>query len=137
MSNHKSEVLDRDAPKVLATPPASPAVAHNHFLFKLSFETDPSDVYHDITDKISGMVVIDARTPETYARGHVPGAVNMPHRTIDSTTTASLPRDKVFVPNCVGVFGNVYIKVQGKLTARGYNMNEVREGIEGGRKEGY
>ncbi len=137
MSNHKSEVLDRDASKVLATAPASPAVAHNHFLSKLSFETDPSDVYHDITDKISEMVVIDARTPETYARGHVPGAVNMPHRTIDSTTTASLPRDKVFVTYCDGVFCNASTKAAAKLTALGFKVKEMLDGMEGWRKEGY
>src|SRR5260370_31011993 len=104
MSNRKSEVLDRDASNVLATSPVDPVVAHNHFLSKLSFETDPSDVYHDITDKISGIVVIDARTPETYGRGHVPGAINMPHRTIDSTTTASLPRYKMLMTYCDGGF---------------------------------
>jgi len=137
MSNRKSEVLNRDASKVLATSPADPAVAHKHFLSKLSFETDPSDVYHDITDKISGIIVIDARTPETYARGHVPGAVNMPHRTIDSTTTASLPRDKVLVTYCDGVFCNASTKAAAKLTALGFKVKEMLDGMEGWRKEGY
>ena len=137
MSTHKSETLDRDASKVLATSPADPAVAHNHFLSKLSFETDPSDVYHDITDKISGIVVIDARTPETYARGHVPGAINMPHRTIDQTTTASLPRDKVLVTYCDGVFCNASTKAATKLTALGFKVKEMIDGMNGWRKEGY
>ena len=29
------------------------------------------------------VVVIDVRSPEEYAAGHVPGAINMPHNTLD------------------------------------------------------
>jgi rhodanese-related sulfurtransferase len=137
MSNHNSEAFNQGASKVLATSPADPAVAHNHFLSKLSFESDPSDVYHDITGEISEIVVIDARTPETYARGHVPGAINMPHRTIDSTTTASIPRDKVLVTYCDGVFCNASTKAAAKLTALGFKVKEMLDGMEGWRKEGY
>ena len=137
MSNRKSGAVDRDASKVLATSPADPAVAHSHFLSKLSFETDPSDVYHDIIGNISGIVVIDARTPETYAPGHVPGSINMPHRIIDPTTTASLPKDKVLVTYCDGVFCNASTKAAAKLTALGFKVKEMLDGMEGWRKEGY
>ena len=137
MFNRKNETLNQAPSRVLATSPEDPAVAHNHFLSKLSFETDPSDVYHDMTNKISGIVVIDARTPEAYARGHVPGAINMPHRTIDPTTTASLPRDKVLVTYCDGVFCNASTKAAAKLTALGFKVKEMLDGMEGWRKEGY
>jgi rhodanese-related sulfurtransferase len=137
MSNHKNESLYQNSSKVLATSPADPGAAHDHFLSKFSYETDPSDVYHDITSKVSGIVVVDARTPETYARGHVPGAINMPHRTIDSSTTASLPRDKVFVTYCDGVFCNASTKAAAKLTGLGFKVKEMLDGMEGWRKEGY
>jgi rhodanese-related sulfurtransferase len=137
VSNRKNETFNQGPSKVLATSPADPAVAQNHFLSKLSFETDPSDVYHDVTGKISGIVVIDARTPETYTRGHVPGAINIPHRTIDSTTTASLPRDKVLVTYCDGVFCTASTKAAAKLTALGFKVKEMLDGMEGWRKEGY
>jgi rhodanese-related sulfurtransferase len=137
MSDRKNESQYQNASKVLITSPADPAVAHNHFLSRLSFETDPSDVYHDITNKVSGIVVVDARTPETYARGHVPGAINLPHRTIDSTTAASLPRDKLLVTYCDGVFCNASTKAAAKLTALGFKVKEMLDGMEGWRKEGY
>ena len=91
MSDPKSESLIHRASKVLENSPADPSSANDHFRSKLSFETDPSDVYRDITNKISGIIVLDARTPESYSRGHVPGVINMPHRTIDSTIAGSLP----------------------------------------------
>ena len=57
--------------KVLETVPTNSKIAVEHFRSKVSFETDPSDVYADLVNKISGILVIDARTPETYAKGHV------------------------------------------------------------------
>ncbi len=102
MSDRKNEPYRTS--RVLENSPADPSAANNYFRSKLSFETDPSDVYHDIMNKVPGILVVDARTPETYARGHVPGSINMPHRTIDSSTAASLPRDKVMVTYCDGIF---------------------------------
>jgi rhodanese-related sulfurtransferase len=137
MSDRNNQSLNQITPKVLAISPADPDVAYNDFLSRLSFETDPSDVYHDITNKVSGIVVVDARTPETYARGHVPGAINLPHRTFDSSTTASLPRDKVIVTYCDGVFCNASTRAAAKLAALGFKVKEMLDGMEGWRKEGY
>jgi rhodanese-related sulfurtransferase len=137
VSEHNNESITPGVSSVLANPPAESLAANNHFRSKLSFETDPSDVYHDIANKVSGIVVVDARTPETYARGHVPGAINLPHRTIDSSTTASLPRDKVFVTYCDGVFCNASTKAAAKLTSLGFKVKEMIDGMEGWRKEGY
>src|SRR5438094_7754455 len=106
MSDRKNELIIGRTSKVLENSPADPSAANNYFRNKLSLETDPSDVYHDITNKISGIVVLDARTPDTYATGHVPGSINLPHRTIDSSTTGSLPRAKVIATYCDGVFCN-------------------------------
>jgi rhodanese-related sulfurtransferase len=137
MSERKNGSPYQNASKVLTTSPADPEVAHKHFLSRLSFETDPSDVYHDLTNKISGILVVDARTPEAYTRGHVPGANNLPHTTIDSSTTASLPRDKVYVTYCDGVFCNASTKAAAKLTALGFKVKEMLDGMDGWRKEGY
>jgi rhodanese-related sulfurtransferase len=137
MSNRKNESLTQEVSKVLENSPADPSAANNHFRSKLAFETDPSDVYHDITNKVSGIVVVDARAPDAYARGHVPGAINLPHRTIDSSTTASLPRDKVIVTYCDEVFCNASTKAAAKLTALGFKVKEMLDGMEGWRKEGY
>ena len=137
MSKRKNDSLIQEASRVLENSPADPSIANNHFRSKLSFETDPSDVYHDTTNKVSGVVVVDARTPDAYARGHVPGAINMPHRAIDSFTTASLPRDKVYVTYCDGVFCNASTKAAAKLTALGFKVKEMLDGMEGWSKEGY
>ena len=137
MSEQENEQAIHVTSKVLDTQPADPLAANNHFRSKLSFETDPSDVYHDITTKISGIIVIDARTSEAYTHGHVPGAINLPHQIIDSTTTGSLPRDKVLVTYCDGIFCNASTKAAAKLTALGFKVKEMLDGMEGWRKEGF
>jgi rhodanese-related sulfurtransferase len=137
MSDQKNKSSSHQASQVLEIPPANPSAGNDYFRSRLSFETDPSDVYHDLKTNVSAIVVVDARTPETYARGHVPGAINLPHRTIDSDTVASLPRDRVIVTYCDGIFCNASTKAAAKLTALGFKVKEMLDGMEGWRKEGY
>jgi rhodanese-related sulfurtransferase len=127
------------APKsrVLDIPVADAKTGQNHFQSRLAFETDPSDVYTDLMNKFSGILVIDARTPEAYAKGHVPGAINLPHRKIDSSTTSLLPKDKVLVTYCDGVFCNASTKAAAKLTALGFRVKEMLDGMHGWKTEGY
>src|SRR6266581_5116018 len=123
--------------KVLETPASDAKTAENHFLSRLSFETDPSDVYIDLTNKVTTILVVDARTPEAYARGHVLGAINLPYHRIDSSTTALLPRDKVLVTYCDGVFCNASTKAAARLAALGFRVKEMLDGMNGWEAEGY
>jgi rhodanese-related sulfurtransferase len=87
-------------PRLLRAPIAEPADAAAHYAKKLSFETDCSDV-HDAAGA-PGVVVIDSRGPEAYAKGHVPGAVSFPHETTSAETTAGWVRDVLYVTYCWG-----------------------------------
>ena len=48
---------------------------------KLQYEIDPWDLNAALGrgDKI---YLVDTRSPEVYGRSHIPGAVNIPHRTM-------------------------------------------------------
>jgi rhodanese-related sulfurtransferase len=39
----------------------------------------PDALFQRLEKKDAGVVVVDVRTPEEYAAGHVPGAVNVPY----------------------------------------------------------
>jgi len=123
--------------KVLETPPVDPKTANNHFLTRLAVETDPSDVYTDMQNGETGFIVLDARTTESYAKGHVPGAVSFPYRKIDANTAHTLPKDKVIVTYCDGVFCNASTKAAAKLTSLGFRVKEMLNGMAGWREEGY
>lgn len=45
------------------------------------------------------LFVLDVRTPQEYAEGHVPGAVNVPHDQV-AARLAEIPRDKDVVLYC-------------------------------------
>src|SRR5215510_8982447 len=58
---------------------------------KLQYEIDPWDLNEALGrgDKIH---LVDTRSPEAYGRSHIPGAVNIPHRTMSPATTAHLDK---------------------------------------------
>ena len=94
-------------------------------------------MHTDLANEVDEVIVIDARSPESYARGHVPGAINLPYKMIDAASTASISKDKVIVTYCAGVFCNASTKAAEKLTALGFRVKEMLDGIEGGTKEGF
>ena len=44
--------------------------------------TDPAALAKLVAEKTEPYVLVDVRTPEEYAAGHIPGAVNIPYDTI-------------------------------------------------------
>ena len=58
---------------------------------KLAYEIDSWDlkVALEAGENIS---VIDARSPEAFQREHIPGAINIPHRTMSPQTTSTSTR---------------------------------------------
>jgi len=122
---------------VAETAPPEPEIAHQHFISKLELETDPSDVHFDMERGANGFVVVDARSVEAYARLHVPGAINLPSRSINAESAAVLPKDKVVVTYCWGPGCNASTKAAARLSKLGFRVKELIGGIEYWEKEGY
>ena len=71
---------------VTDVPAASPGDARAHFEWLLAYETDCWDVHTALTAGHGGFIVLDVRSPEAFAAGHVPGAVNLPYmQNLDSS----------------------------------------------------
>lgn len=87
-------------PRLLRSPVATPAEAAAHYTRKLSYETDCSDVADAIG--AAGIVVVDSRSAEAYAQGHVPGAICLPYALTSTETTAGFDRDALYVTYCWG-----------------------------------
>jgi rhodanese-related sulfurtransferase len=122
---------------VLEHAAADPAEAHRHFTGRLSVETDPSDVHADLERGVDRIVVVDARSAQHFAECHVPGALNLPHRSITEATTASLSRDVCVVVYCWGPACNAATKAGARLSALGFRVKEMIGGLEYWRREGY
>src|SRR5437868_3330191 len=101
---------------VLATPAATTEDANAFFLRKLSYETDPADVYTDMKNGAADFVLIDVRSPSAYARSHASGAINLPQGKINAETMAEFPKDKLLVVYCWGPGCNGATKAAVKLS---------------------
>ncbi len=123
--------------RVLEYPPAPAASSAAHFREVLSRSTDPSDVHADLDSGSAPFVIVDARTSEVYARGHVPGAVNLPHRSIDGRTTSAFAKDVPIVTYCDGIQCNASTKAAAKLAALGFLVKEMIGGLDGWIRDGY
>lgn len=118
-------------------PAADPTAARKHFLARLSFETDPADVHLDLERSPDRIQVIDVRSAEAYEACHVPGAINLPHRTIDGDTAARLGRERTLVVYCWGPGCNAAQKGAARLAGLGFRVKEMIGGLEYWRREGY
>ena len=122
---------------VLEHPVGERTLALEHFRSRLGLATDPSDVHADLERGETGFIVLDARSPEAYAAGHVPGAVSLPHRRMEASTVAALPKDKVIVTYCDGIGCNASTKAAFKLTALGFLVKEMIGGLDWWKRDGY
>lgn len=116
--------------QVLAFAPASPAQTAEFMLHKLSFHADAWDVAEDLRAGVAELVVIDTRSEALYAKGHVPGAINFPHRRMLPEHTAALNRSKVYVTYCDGIGCNGSTKGAYKLAALGFTVKEMLGGLD-------
>lgn len=116
---------------------ADSSSALNHFESLLRFETDCWDVHASLAQANPGFVLLDVRSPDAYAKGHVPGAANLPHRRITETNLAGYPSDTVFVVYCTGPHCNGADKAAVRLARLNRPVKKMIGGIEGWKDEGF
>lgn len=118
------------------TPAASAAVALMHFSQRLSFETDCSDVHASQQAGETDYVLVDVRDESAYASGHVPGAINIPHRQMSAERMAEFPLNTLFVVYCAGPHCNGVHRAAVRLAALGFAVKEMLGGVTGWLDEG-
>ena len=66
-----------------------------------------------------GYIILDVRTPEEYAAGHIPNAINIPNETIGTDELSELPdKDQTILVYCRS--GNRSKQASEKLVDLGY-----------------
>lgn len=76
---------------------------------KLNYEMDPADLFEALK-RGENIVVVDTRRPEGFAGEHIPGAVNLPHRSMNEETTRHLDRHTLCVTYGDGIGYNASTK---------------------------
>jgi rhodanese-related sulfurtransferase len=110
--------------------------AIDFFAMKLEHETDCADVAEALRNGGPDFIVIDARVPDLYERGHVPGAINFPHRTMTAESVQRLPREALYVTYCDGIGCNASTKAALKLAGFGFRVQEMLGGIDWWMRDG-
>ncbi len=118
--------------------PAAPSdIALQHFSRRLTFETDCSDVHASQQAGNIDFVLVDVRGPLAYERGHVPGAINLPTRTLTAQALAAYAKTTLFVVYCAGPHCNGANKAAVRLATLGYPVKEMIGGVMGWLDEGF
>jgi rhodanese-related sulfurtransferase len=122
---------------VTAIPAAAPALAQSHFEHLLSVETDCWDVHAALKTGEPGFVLLDVRSPELFAAGQVPSAVNLPYRRISLRSLERFPEETLFVVYCSGPHCNGADKAAVRLAQLGRPVKKMIGGIAGWKTEGF
>lgn len=118
--------------------PAAPAAeALVHFEAEFTFETDCWDVNHAITNGQKDFVLLDVRSHEAYARGHVPTAASLPVGKVIASKLDGYPRDTLFVVYCAGPHCNGAARAAVKLARLGRPVKLMAGGVTGWLDEGF
>jgi rhodanese-related sulfurtransferase len=115
---------------------ADSARALEHFESSLSFETDCWDVHHALGQE-ADFVLLDVRAPESFAAGHVPGALSLPHGKITDSRLARHPAATLFVVYCAGPHCNGAQRAAIRLARLGRPVKIMLGGMSGWREENF
>jgi rhodanese-related sulfurtransferase len=129
--------MESNMSSVIDYPAASSDVVIDHFLKRLSVETDCADVAFALTTGDQDFVLLHVvGSPEAYARRHVPGALHLPHRDISRERMADWPENTLFVVYCAGPHCNGADQAALKLARLGRPVKIMIGGITGWADEG-
>jgi rhodanese-related sulfurtransferase len=124
-------------PTAVSQTPAAPAAeAEAHFAAEFTFETDCWDV-HESLEQGADFVLLDVRSPTLFARGHVPGAINLPHGKIIASKMSAWPDDTLFVTYCAGPHCNGAARGALRLARLGRPVKIMAGGVTGWIDEGF
>ncbi len=119
----------------LAAAPSDQAEAH--FRRKLGFETDCWDVHAAQELEEPGFALLDVRSPEAFASGHLPGAISLPRTRITAERLAEFAEGTLFVTYCAGPHCNGSTRAALRIAQLGFPVKEMIGGTLGWVDEGF
>src|SRR5437870_11471561 len=105
-----------------------PAKAKAYFENKLAFTTGPVELERMIKSGENNINVVDVRAAEDFAKGHIPGAINLPKEKWD--TLEGLQKDRVNVLYCYTLVCHLAATAAVHFADKGYPVMELEGGFE-------
>jgi len=122
---------------VTDVPAATSPEAEAHFAASFGFETDCWDTREALSLPDPGFVLLDVRGPDQFAKGHVPGAINLSHGKIIASKMAAWPSDTLFVTYCAGPHCNGAARGALRLARLSRPVKSMAGGVTGWIDEGF
>ena len=107
-----------------------------HYAAKLEYEIDSWDLSVAL-ETGERIIIVDTRAPEAFGREHIPGAINIPHRTMSPETTKHLDRDALVVTCCDGIGCNGSTKGAVNMLRLGFRVKELIGGLDWWKRDGH
>ncbi len=104
-----------------------PARARAYFQDKLAFTTGPVELDRLLQSLENNTVVVDVREAADYAKGHIPGAVNLPKGTWENP--AGLSRDKTNIVYCYTPMCRLAAAACFVFASKGFPVMEMEGGF--------
>ena len=103
-----------------------PVKAKEFFDQKMTFTTGPVELNRMLKDE--NVNVVDVRATEDFAKGHVPGSVNVPKEKWDAAH--GLKKDKINVLYCYTQQCHLAANAALEFASRGFPVMEMEGGFE-------
>jgi len=121
----------------LITAFASPEDSVAYLKHKLAYYTDAWDLAEECQKADPDWIIVDVRSAEHYAAGHIPAAINFPHRQMNASTLATLDKSRRYITYCDGIGCNGSTKGALKLASAGYTVKELIGGLDFWRRDNH
>lgn len=105
-----------------------PERARQYFADKIAFTTGPVELARALKERAENIAVIDVRAAEDYKKGHIPGALNLPHE--QWNTTEGLRKDALNVLYCYSEVCHLAATAAVEFAGKGYSVMEMDGGFD-------
>jgi rhodanese-related sulfurtransferase len=105
-----------------------PAKARAYFEDKMAFTTGPIELERMIRSGENNINVVDVRESEDFAKGHVPGAINLPHQKWESLE--GLQKNKTNILYCYTQTCHLAANACRLFASKGYPVMEMDGGFK-------
>jgi rhodanese-related sulfurtransferase len=131
-----TETPVRPVGAVAGTAMPEPREAVAHFEARMRFETDVSDVAADLATGTPEFVLVDTRSADAWAQGHLPGAVHCPTVEIPRRGASLRGDARLVVVYCWGPGCNGATRAALAFARLGHPVKEMLGGFEYWAREG-
>ena len=103
---------------------------------KLRYEVDSWDL-DDAISRGEKILPLDTRSSQSFENEHIPGAINIPHRTMSASSTSHLDKETLYVTYCNGIGCNASTKGALNMVKLGFKVKELTGGLDWWKRDGH